>query len=36
VRDEIVREISSSKGKKEALWKRGARKVKDMIRGFRK
>jgi putative sigma-54 modulation protein len=36
VRDEIVREISSSKGKKETLWKRGARKVKDIIRGFRK
>ena len=35
VRNEIVREISSDKGKKEALWKRGARKVKNMMRGFR-
>ncbi|MEK9174237.1 MAG: ribosome-associated translation inhibitor RaiA [Patescibacteria group bacterium] len=35
VRSEIVREISSAKGKKEALWKRGARKVKNMMKGFR-
>jgi ribosomal subunit interface protein len=35
VRSEMVRELSSSKGKKEALWKRGARKVKNMMRGFR-
>lgn len=35
VRNEIVRELSSSKGKKDALWKRGARKIKNMMRGFR-
>jgi ribosomal subunit interface protein len=35
VRNEIVRELSSAKGKKEALWKKGARKFKNMIRGFR-
>lgn len=35
VRNEIVREVSSAKGKKDALWKRGARKIKDMMRGFR-
>lgn len=35
VRSEIVREISSAKGKKDALWKRGARKIKNMMRGFR-
>ncbi len=35
VRNEIVREISSAKGKKDALWKRGARKIKNMMKGFR-
>lgn len=35
VRNEIVRGISSAKGKKEALWKQGARKIKNMMRGFR-
>lgn len=35
VRDELVREVGSAKGKKEALWKRGARKIKNMMRGFR-
>lgn len=35
VRNDIVRELSSAKGKKDALWKRGARKIKNMMRGFR-
>jgi ribosomal subunit interface protein len=35
VRAEIIRELSSAKGKKEALWKRGAQKLKNMMRGFR-
>jgi putative sigma-54 modulation protein len=35
VRNEIVREISSAKGKSEAMWKKGARKFKNMLRGFR-
>lgn len=35
VRNELVRVLSSSKGKKEALWKRGAQKLKNMMRGFR-
>jgi len=35
VRNEIVREVSSAKGKKEALWKRGAQKIKNMMRGFK-
>ncbi len=35
VRNEIVRELSSAKGKKEALWRRGARKIKGMMKGFR-
>lgn len=35
VRDEVVRMLTSAKGKEEALWKRGARKIKDIIRGFR-
>ena len=35
VRNEIASSISSSKGKKEALWKRGAQKIKNMMRGFR-
>ncbi len=35
VRNEIIRAISSAKGKKEALWRRGARKIKNMIKGFR-
>lgn len=34
-RNELVRAVSSSKGKKEALWKKGARKFKNIIRGFR-
>ena len=35
VRNEIVTEISSAKGKSEALWRKGARKLKNMMRGFR-
>ena len=35
VRNEMVRVLSSSKGKKEALWKRGARRMKNMLKGFR-
>lgn len=35
VRDDIVRSITSAKGKHEALWKRGARKIKEIVRGFR-
>lgn len=33
VRDELVRALTSAKGKKEALWKRGARKIKSILRG---
>ncbi len=36
VRSEIIRELSSAKGKKETLFRRGAKKVKDLMRGFRK
>lgn len=35
VRNEIVRAVTSAKGKSEALWKKGARKFKNMLRGFR-
>lgn len=35
VRDEIEREIISSKKKRDTLWKRGAQKIKKMARGFR-
>ena len=35
VRTELVRVLSSSKGKKDALWKRGARKIKSLLKGFR-
>jgi putative sigma-54 modulation protein len=35
VRSELIRVLSSSKGKKEALWKRGAQKIKNMMKGFR-
>ncbi len=35
VRNEIVREINSARGKSEAMWKKGARKFKNMLRGFR-
>lgn len=36
VRNEIVRELSSAKGKKETLFRRGSQKVKDLLKGFRK
>lgn len=35
VRTEIIRELSSAKDKKATLFKRGAQKVKSMLRGFR-
>lgn len=35
VRDEIVRSVSSEKGKSETLWKKGARKIKFIMKGFR-
>lgn len=35
VRTEIVRELTSAKGKKTTLFRRGAHKIKQMIRGFR-
>ncbi len=35
VRSEIVRMLTSDKDKKTTLFKRGAQKVKDMLRGFR-
>ncbi len=34
-RNELVRAMTSAKGKQEALWKRGARKMKSILRGFR-
>jgi ribosomal subunit interface protein len=35
VRADLIRVLSSSKGKKDALWKRGARKIKSLLKGFR-
>lgn len=35
VRAEIVREIKSAKGRQDSLFKRGARKMKNMLRGLR-
>ena len=35
VRAEIVRELSSAKGKRLTLFKRGAQQIKNMMRGFR-
>lgn len=32
VRDELVQVLTSAKGKKEALWKQGARKIKSLLR----
>ena len=32
LRDTLVRELSSSKDKKEALWRRGARTIKKLVR----
>lgn len=34
VRDQLVREINSAKGKKEALWKRGAQRIKNILKGL--
>jgi putative sigma-54 modulation protein len=34
VRSEIVREITNEKGKRDSLFRRGARKVKNLLRGF--
>jgi ribosome-associated translation inhibitor RaiA len=36
VRSEITRELSSAKGKKETMFRRGAQRVKDLLKGFRK
>lgn len=33
-KDELLQELRSQKGKREALWRRGHRKIKDMLRGF--
>lgn len=35
VRDEITRTLTSAKGKQEALWRRGAQKIKNILKGFR-
>lgn len=35
VRDELVRELKSAKGKEHSLFKRGAQRVKNMLKGFR-
>lgn len=35
VRDDIVREIRSAKGKEHSLFRRGAQRIKNMLRGFR-
>lgn len=35
VRSEIVRELSSAKSKNATLFKRGAQRIKNIIRGFR-
>lgn len=35
VRGEIVREIKSAKGKSDSLFKRGARRMKNILRGFK-
>jgi len=34
-RNEIVQEIKSAKGKRDSLFRRGARRVKNMLKGFR-
>lgn len=36
VRDEVLREIRSAKGKKLSILRRGGAKLKDIIKGFRK
>ena len=35
IRSEVVREITSARGKRDSLFRRGARRVKDMLRGLR-
>lgn len=35
IRSELIRELSSAKEKKATLFKRGAQRVKNMLRGFR-
>ncbi len=35
VRDELVRELKSAKGKEHSLFKRGAQRVKNILKGFR-
>jgi len=34
VRSELIREITSAKGKKEALWRRGAQRIKNILKGL--
>ena len=35
VRNEVVRELSSAKDKRATLFRRGAQKIKNLVRGFR-
>lgn len=35
VRDEIAREMRSAKGKEQSLFRRGAQRIKNMLKGFR-
>jgi len=35
VRDDVVREIRSAKGKDHSLFRRGAKRIKDMLKGLR-
>ncbi len=35
VRDEISRELNDAKGRKQTLFRRGAHKLKDIVKGFR-
>lgn len=34
VRDELISALTSAKGKKEALWKRGAQQIKNILKRF--
>lgn len=35
IRDEIIRELSTSKDKRNTLFRRGSKKIKDILKGFR-
>jgi len=35
VRDEIITELTKEKGRTDSLFKRGARRIKDIMRGFK-